>query len=71
MKILSWDIRHGGSARIPRIQQIIAGHHPRMLVLPEFLNNPSGATLRRWLTKREDPHQSAGAADLPGKYSPA
>jgi endonuclease/exonuclease/phosphatase family metal-dependent hydrolase len=36
MKILSWNIRHGGGSRVIRIQSIIAAHKPDILILSEF-----------------------------------
>ena len=53
MRILSGNIRHGGGSRIGRIQEVISGHSPDVLVLPEFRNNPAGDSLRDWLKTYE------------------
>jgi exodeoxyribonuclease-3 len=65
LKILSWNIRHGGGSRLARIQEIIAAHDPDILILPEFRNNASGEKLRQWLREAEHHHQSAGGTEQP------
>ena len=60
MKILSWNIRHGGGTRVIRIQSVIADHKPDILILSEFRNNAAGANLRRWLSDSGHKFQAAG-----------
>ena len=62
MKILSWNIRHGGGSRVTRIQTVIAAHQPDILVLSEFRNNLAGANLRHWLSEFGHQFQAAGNA---------
>lgn len=46
MRIVTWNIRHGGGKRIDRLIESIAAHSPDVLVLTEFRNNPNGDRLR-------------------------
>src|SRR4051794_12591009 len=36
MRVLSWNIMHGGGTRIARIVEAIAGHDPDVIALTEF-----------------------------------
>jgi hypothetical protein len=65
MRILSWNIRRGGGSRLERIQGVIAGHNPDVLVLPEFRNNPAGDALRDWLAKFGHHHIIAPPTEAP------
>src|SRR5688572_19579448 len=65
VKLVAFNIRHGGGSRIARIQDVIAGHAPDVLIVPEFRNNPAGTALRNWLTAFGHVHQAAGVTDLP------
>lgn len=58
LKLLSFNIRHGGGSRIDRIAEVISGHNPDVLVLPEFRNNPAGEKLRKWLQEFGHRHQA-------------
>ena len=69
LKIISFNIRHGGGSRITRIQEAIASHAADLVVLPEFRNNPTGATLRSWLTTAGNVHQAAGNTLAPAHNS--
>lgn len=40
MKILAWNIRHGGGTRLARIFETIVGHDPDVVVLTEFQPGP-------------------------------
>jgi exodeoxyribonuclease-3 len=51
MKLLSWNIQHGGGKRIERIASAIHEHEPDIIVLTEFRNNESGKTLCKLLSK--------------------
>jgi exonuclease III len=68
-RLLSFNIRHGGGKRIAQIQDVIAGHSPDILILPEFRNNPAGAALRTWLREFGHVHQAAGETELPAHNS--
>jgi exodeoxyribonuclease III len=69
MKILSWNIRQGGGARIDRIQTMIAAHNPEILVLSEFRNNAAGANLRQWLEHFGHQYQAVPETLEPGANS--
>jgi exodeoxyribonuclease III len=45
MKVLAWNIQHGGGKRVPRIAAAIAAHAPDIIVLCEFRAAP-GVELR-------------------------
>jgi endonuclease/exonuclease/phosphatase family metal-dependent hydrolase len=62
LKILSWNIRHGGGSRVIRIQSVIADHKPDILILSEFRNNAAGLNLRHWLSDFGHKFQAAGNA---------
>jgi exodeoxyribonuclease III len=69
MRFVSFNIRHGGGSRVERIQNVIAGHEPDVLVLPEFRNNAAGAALRRWLEAFGHKHQAAPKTEAPAHNS--
>jgi exodeoxyribonuclease-3 len=69
VKLVAFNIRHGGGSRVGRIQEVIAGHDPDFLILPEYRNNPSGASLRKWLIGFGHIHQAAGITNLPAHNS--
>jgi exonuclease III len=48
MRILSWNIRHGGKARVDRIVAALEQHRPDCIVLMEFRAGP-GEIIRRRL----------------------
>ena len=43
MKLLSWNIQHGGGTRDVRIVSAIAGHNPDLIALSEFRSRPGMA----------------------------
>ena len=43
MTLLSWNIQHGGGARIAPIIDAIIGHDPDIIGLSEFRMKPGGA----------------------------
>ena len=43
MKLLSWNIQHGGGTRDVRIVSAIAGHNPDLIALTEFRSRPGMA----------------------------
>ena len=67
MRLVAFNIRHGGGSRIARIQAVIAGHAPDVLILPEYRNNGAGEALRRWLADFGHGHQAAGLTELPAQ----
>jgi hypothetical protein len=36
MKLIEWNIRHGGSKRIPGIIESLAHHNPDIVILTEY-----------------------------------
>jgi exodeoxyribonuclease-3 len=52
---------------VQRIQDVIRGHEPDILILPEFRNNVAGATLREWLAEFGHRHQAVPATELPAQ----
>jgi len=63
MRIVAWNIRAGGGARLAAICAALARHDPDVLVLSEYRGGLAGDRLRaalnglgyRWLTKTEPP----------------
>jgi exonuclease III len=51
MTLLSWNIRHGGGARLARIVEELAAHDPDVIALTEYRAGP-GRELRAALTER-------------------
>lgn len=49
VRLLVWNIRHGGGERIPRILGVLGEQRPDVIVLTEFRNNRRGAAIREWL----------------------
>src|SRR2546423_12952651 len=45
LRIMAWNIRHGGGRRVPQILEVIHGHSPDLLVLTEFRHNRVAADL--------------------------
>ncbi|MEO8593819.1 MAG: endonuclease/exonuclease/phosphatase family protein [Candidatus Solibacter sp.] len=62
MKLLSWNIMHGGGTRIPRIVDAIAAHDADVIALTEF-RTTSGAAICGELATRGWPYsESTGPA---------
>ncbi len=63
LRIVTWNIRAGGGARVPRIAAALAEQAADVLVLTEYRDGPSGPPLRdaladlgyRWLTAHRPP----------------
>ena len=55
MKVLAWNIQHGGGMRVPRIAEAIASHAPDIVVLSEF-RAAAGVELRGLLRAAGYPH---------------
>jgi exodeoxyribonuclease-3 len=65
VKLLSFNIRHGGGSRVERIVGALRDHNADFIVLPEYRNNSAGAAIRTWLTSAGYAHHAAGATELP------
>ncbi|NKB55667.1 MAG: hypothetical protein GKS00_04955 [Alphaproteobacteria bacterium] len=61
IRLLSWNIRHGGGARVARIHAAIRVHRAEIVVLTEFRDNPPGRTLREALAADGLVHQATSA----------
>jgi exodeoxyribonuclease-3 len=55
MRLLSWNIQHGGGARIPRIVEEIAAYDPDVVAVTEYRTTP-GAALCAAMKERGLPH---------------
>jgi exonuclease III len=55
MKLLSWNIQHGGGARLARIVEEIAAYDPDLIAVTEFRTGP-GVELRVALVERGWPY---------------
>jgi len=55
MKLLSWNIQHGGGTRDVRIVSAIADHNPDIIALTEFRSRP-GMALRQAFAANGWPH---------------
>ncbi|HOC43806.1 MAG TPA: endonuclease/exonuclease/phosphatase family protein [Thermoanaerobaculales bacterium] len=49
VRLLVWNIRHGGGERTPRILAVLEEQRPDVVVLTEFRNNRRGEAIREWL----------------------
>jgi exonuclease III len=58
MRILTWNLRHGGGARVPAQLVAIAGHAPEIVVLTEYRTGPAGERLTRGLDALGFVHQA-------------
>ena len=55
MKILTWNIQHGGGTRLPRIVEEVSAYDADVIALTEFRDGP-GTTLRAALLERGWPY---------------
>lgn len=51
LRIMAWNIRHGGRSGIPAIVERIAGHAPDVAVISEYRCNHAGDKLRTGLSE--------------------
>lgn len=63
MRIVTWNLQHGGGKRIGGIVDAIRSYSADVLVLSEFRNNPLGEILRGELTQMGYGFQAAPPAD--------
>lgn len=61
IRVLCWNIRHGGGSRIERIHGAIRTQRADVIVLTEFRDNPAGAWLRDALAEDGWPYQASSA----------
>ncbi|MGJ8643339.1 MAG: endonuclease/exonuclease/phosphatase family protein [Luteolibacter sp.] len=59
MKILTWNLQHGGGSRIDRIKEALGPYEADVLIFSEFRNNTQGADLRGCLEDHGYGHQAA------------
>ena len=50
MRIVSWNIRHGGGRRLRAIYDVLIRHAPDIIILTEYRSNPSTSLLERLAT---------------------
>jgi exodeoxyribonuclease-3 len=62
MRIVSWNIRHGGGTRIDAILRCVAKHRPDVLVLVEFRQGLCGDKLRAGLSAQGLGEQALASA---------
>ena len=65
MRLVSWNIRHGGGGRIRAIYDALIGHAPDVIILTEYRSGP-GASLRERLASAGWPH-FASSDPAPGR----
>jgi len=66
MRLLAWNIRQGGGARLPAIAEALARHEADVLVLSEYRGGDSALRLREALERLGYPH-ATGLIPPPGK----
>ena len=66
LRLLAWNIRHGGGARLPAIIAALARHEADLLVISEYRGGDSGARLRAALAVSGYEHQTS-LVPPPGK----
>jgi exonuclease III len=66
LRLLAWNIRHGGGARLPVIIAALARHEADLLVISEYRGGDSGARLRAALALSGYEHQTS-LVPPPGK----
>jgi exodeoxyribonuclease-3 len=63
MRVLTWNLQHGGGKRTVGIVEVLRLHAGDVLVLSEFRNNPPGEILRRELKAMSYRFQAVPSAD--------
>lgn len=63
MRIMTWNLQHGGGKRIGSIIKALRSYSADALVLSEFRNNPPGEILRKELEQMGYLFQAAPSAD--------
>jgi exonuclease III len=66
LRLLAWNIRHGGGARLPAIGQALARHEADILVISEYRGGDSANRLRAALAGLGYRHMTA-LTPPPGK----
>lgn len=62
MRLLTWNLQHGGGRRIDRIVECLRPYEADVIVLSEFRNNEPGVALRARLKEEGYGHHSAPQA---------
>jgi len=60
VKLLSWNIQHGGGTRVPRIVEEISAYDPDVVAVTEFCSMPGIAMRERGLAV----HRIHGGTDI-------
>ena len=63
MRVVTWNLQHGGGKRIDGIIEVLSSHATDLLVLSEFRNNPPGEILRGELDSMGYRFQASPPAD--------
>jgi len=63
MRILSWNLLHGGGSRVERLAVALLSYKADVILLNEFRHNKAGAALRERLTDAGYAYQSAPHAE--------
>ncbi len=59
MRIITWNIQHGGGSRIDRICDALHPYEADLIILAEFRHNKAANTLRDRLSEQGYAYQSA------------
>jgi exodeoxyribonuclease-3 len=59
LRLLAWNIRQGGGARLPAIAEALVRHEADVLVLSEYRGGDSALRLREMLARLGYPHMTA------------
>ena len=51
MKILTWNVRHGGGSRAVQCAERVVELNPDIAIITEFRNNSAGETIQAILTE--------------------
>ena len=63
MRILNWNLQHGGGSRIDRLADALLAYEADVLILNEYRHNKAGSTLRDRLRDEGYAYQSAHHAE--------
>ncbi|MBK1854999.1 endonuclease/exonuclease/phosphatase family protein [Verrucomicrobiaceae bacterium 5K15] len=63
MRILSWNLQHGGGSRIERLSKALVSYDADVILLNEYRHNKAGADLRARLTEAGYAYQSEPHAE--------
>jgi len=63
MRILSWNLLHGGGSRVERLAEALLSYDADVILLNEYRHNKAGAALRAHLTEAGYAYQTAPHAE--------